>query len=135
MVAGLSLAEVAARVDATLRCSLSPLPLPAQPRPPAAVPSYPHADTGWPLRTAVSAAELAAFATRVEGVHLVNRVLLAPGVEPETDRVELSGLRLPQVARIAVTVGDPVPVADLRAPALGGGPPGAVPVPVFAESC
>ncbi|MEV5409794.1 baseplate J/gp47 family protein [Thermopolyspora sp. NPDC052614] len=150
VTAGQSVAVVQARVAAELRRVLSPLPLAHQPgaagppaasftgapdayAPPAA--PYAHAGGGWPLRTPVSAAELTAFATRVDGVRLVRSLLLAAGGDAATDSVEMTGLRLPRVAGIAVTPGDPLPLEQLRGAAPPEGPVPVVPVPVVPEGC
>ncbi|MET7636358.1 putative baseplate assembly protein [Streptomyces sp. NPDC005078] len=134
VVPGESVAEVRARVNAEMARVLSPLP----PEGPTAGPAdYAHAATGWPLRTAVTKVELAAFATRVAGVRVVNSVLLAAGTGSDTDRVELTGLQLPKRAGVSVVPGDPLPLDRLRGtvaePAPGG--PRRIPVPVVAEGC
>jgi hypothetical protein len=137
VLGGLSIAEVRARVTAELRRVLSPLPLDAQPEqlPGSALPTYPHAATGWPLRTAVSVAELSAYVTRVDGVHLVNEILLAPGSEDARDRVDLTGLQLPRIAGVSVTSGDAAALNAVRGLTPTTGPRGTLPVPVFAEGC
>lgn len=133
---GLGIAEVNARVTAELKAVLSPLPLAAQTNgatPPG--PTYPHAQTGWPLRNPVTAIELTAYVTRVDGVHVVNELLLARGNDTAVDRVELAGLELPRVVAISVTAGAAVPLGDLRgASAPTAGPP-TIPVPALPEVC
>jgi predicted phage baseplate assembly protein len=132
---GSSIAEVRTHVTAALRQILSPLPSAAQPGGgDAFTPPYPHADGGWPLRTAVSVAELTAYVTRVAGVRLVNGLRLAKGVEAERDRIELSGLELPRIAGCVVGPGA-TPLADLRGATPAVGPPKSVPVPVLPEAC
>jgi hypothetical protein len=133
---GASIAEVRTHVTAALRQILSPLPVAAQPGGgDARTPPYPHADGGWPLRTAVSVAELAAYVTRVEGVRLVNEVVLARGADAARDSVELNGLELPRIAGCAVGPGSAVPLGDLRGATPATGPANAVPVPVLPEAC
>jgi hypothetical protein len=135
---GLGIADVNARVAAELKRVLSPLPLTAQTTAGAAPPgpTYPHAQTGWPLRNPVTAVELTAYVTRVDGVHVVNELLLAQASDAAVDRVELAGLELPRVVAISVTAGAAVPLADLRgtsAPTTAG--PRTIPVPAFPEAC
>ncbi len=152
--AGRSIAEVREAVKRDLLQSLSPLPT----TPDgfldnhAALPTTPqHAGLrrGWPLRKPVVALELVAVAIRVPGVLLVNSVLLAEGTEDPTAQVEMRGLQLPQVAGIAVTVGEPLALDQLRGRATtptgqgagqagqgpGGQPSQLVPVPVIPEEC
>jgi predicted phage baseplate assembly protein len=137
VLGGLSIAEVRARVITELRQVLSPLPLDAQPeqRPGSVPPTYPHTGTGWPLRTAVSVAELSAYVTRVDGVHLVNGMLLAAGSASARDRVDLTGLQLPRIAGISVTPGDPAALDVVRGVTPTTGQPGTLPIPVFVEGC
>ncbi|MGW7530841.1 hypothetical protein [Amycolatopsis sp. NPDC054798] len=128
VVPGASVAEVRERVRAELVRVLSPLP--SEPG------DFPHAATGWPLRTAVSKVELAAFATRVDGVRVVGSILLAAGGGPDADRVELTGLQLPRLAGISVVPGEPIPLDQLQGAAPATGPqPRRIPVPVVAEGC
>ncbi|MGV9386414.1 baseplate J/gp47 family protein [Nonomuraea sp. NPDC003707] len=157
VAAGQSVAVVQTRVAAELRRILSPLPLAHQSglaEPPAgalapyafgsagtpdpyASPAAPYAQagSGWPLRAPVSAAELAAFATRVDGVRLVRSLLLAAGGDAATGSVELTGLQLPRVVGIAVVPGDPLPLEQLRGAAPPEGPVPVVRVPVVPEGC
>jgi predicted phage baseplate assembly protein len=132
VAAGTSVAEVARRVEAELRRVLSPLPLDAQRAPGSTAPTYAHAGTGWPLRTPVSVAELTAVVTRVNGVRVVNGLLLGGGAAP--DPVALAGLQLPLLAGVAVTPGDPLPLDRLRGTAPADAPP-SIPVPVVPEGC
>lgn len=131
VTAGTSFAEVQRRVEAELRRVLSPLPLDAQHAPPSTAPTYVHAATGWPLRTPVTVAELTAFVTRVDGVRVVNELLI--DVADDHDTVAMAGLMLPHLAAVAVGLGDPMPFGR-----LGGAPvavPPGIPVPVLPEGC
>jgi hypothetical protein len=133
-VSGESLAEVSTRVRSELLGVLSPLPLAAQPVPASA--TYQHAGTGWPLRTAVTRAELLTFAARVTGVRVINAIRLAAGSGTDVERVEMTGLKLPRVAGIAVVSGDAAPLDRLRGTEIEPGPAAPrVPVPVIPEAC
>jgi hypothetical protein len=92
-------------------------------------------DTGWPLRSPVTAAELAAYVTRVDGVHLVNGLLLGTGADAAVDRVEMTGLQLPRLAAVSVTPGAPLPLQALRGSAAPAGGAPALPVPTFEQEC
>ena len=97
------------------------------------------------------ALELQAVANRVEGVLLVNNVLLAQGTSAAQPQIAMSGLELPRVVGISVVVGDPIDLDQLRGQSLvtpgavaapGGAAPGGpdavlarVPVPVVPEEC
>ncbi len=144
---GASVSAVREAVKAALTTFLSPLPtLNADQRDNpdvlAALPSDSHAATGWPLRTDVVRLQLWAVANRVPGVSLVNDLLLALDTGGPAERVPMIGLDLPRVLGIAVTVGAPLSLDDLRSQTLGtsatGGPgPGLrlLPVPVLPEDC
>ena len=134
---GLSIAEVKGRVTAELARVLSPLPLDQQLSTDAALPrpTYPHVDTGWPLRSPVTVVELAAYVTRVDGVHLVNGLLLGAGTDAAVDQVDMAGLQLPRLAAVSVTPGAPQPLAALRGSAAPAGGPPALPVPSFEQEC
>ena len=81
--------------------------------------------------------ELQAVASRVGGVLLVNRVLLAQGTSPAEPQVSMRGLELPRVAGISVVVGDPVGLDTLRGqvPTSAAATAGLVPIPVVPEEC
>jgi predicted phage baseplate assembly protein len=131
--AGVSIATASAAVKAALSAFLSPLPNPENGS------AYPHAGTGWPRLKPVQPLELQAVASRVDGVDLVQPVLVgASGTSGDgTDPVPMSGLQLPQVAGISVVSGDPLPLGQVQ----GTGPPpstlpsNVVPVPVIPDSC
>jgi hypothetical protein len=91
---------------------------------------------GWPLRKRVVAAELEAVVNRVEGVLFVNSLLLGLGTGGSQASIPMTGLELPRVAGISVTVGDPLDLDRLR----GQSPEptaaaGFVPVPVVPTEC
>jgi hypothetical protein len=99
-----------------------------------------HADdAGWPLRRTVSQLELMAVISRVEGVALVNKLVLAAGDGAEVTGVPLTGLQLPRLDGMEVVVGgDPLPLDQLRGVANAGPTtPGKkiVPVPVIPPEC
>jgi hypothetical protein len=94
---------------------------------------------GWRLRKPVAAKELLAVASRVSGVMFVNEVLLAEGDRAAGEQVAMHGLELPRVMGISVSVGDALPLAQLRgtstAPSGKTGPRKIVPIPVIPENC
>lgn len=109
-------------------------------------PDFADLQKGWPLRRAVSAAELMAVASRARGVRFVSKVRLAgtDGVE-QTD-IPMHSLQLPRIAGLLVVVGDAPSPASL----MGGVPDGGVsqdasgdtqpkrrvvPVPVIPDRC
>ena len=79
---------------------------------------------GWPLRTPVIDRELLAVASRVDGVLLVNDVLLAEGPTPGVSQVPMSGLDLPRLAGMVVTIGAPLSLDQVRGQGSGLGGPG-----------
>jgi hypothetical protein len=94
---------------------------------------------GWPLRRSVLQLELMAEISRVEGVALVNKLVLAAGDSAEVTVVPLKGLELPRLDGFEVTVGgDPLPLTQLRG-SVNAGPttPGKkiVPVPIIPPEC
>ena len=141
VVAGMAVAEVREAVVAALRAFLSPLPadgvqtledLTTVLR----APQLAERRKGWPLRKRVVAAELEAVVNRVEGVLFVNSLLLALGTGGSQASIPMTGLELPRVAGISVTVGDPLDLDRLR----GQSPEptaaaGFVPVPVVPTEC
>jgi hypothetical protein len=96
-------------------------------------------DQGWPLRKAVLARELMAEASRIDGVQLVNDVLLAKDTGDVTEQVPMTGLQLPQVVGISVQAGTALALDALRGrptDALGELPPtSVVPLPFVPEEC
>ena len=84
--------------------------------------------SGWPLAYPVRRLELDTYAGRVEGVAVVNGLLLAGEDGVLVDRVDLAGLELPRLVGVSVVVGDPAPIAQLKgAPAELGRPSGGAP--------
>ncbi|HEV7892166.1 MAG TPA: baseplate J/gp47 family protein [Pyrinomonadaceae bacterium] len=111
-------------------------------------------EKGWPLRKPVVDRELLAVASRVGGVLSVNDVFIAEGSLPATTQIAMTGLELPRVMGISVTVGDALGLDELRGqaatgtpgggttPGGGGGTPGGgtttpplLPVPTIPEEC
>lgn len=100
---------------------------------------------GWQLRKTVTAKELMAVASRVSGVMFVNNVLLAQGNEASAEFVTMNGLELPRILGISVSVGDALPLSDLRGSTTADGGGGGtsstkrrrkvVPIPVIPENC
>ncbi|MBY0460674.1 MAG: hypothetical protein K2V38_25430, partial [Gemmataceae bacterium] len=126
---GYSPPDVRDRVSAAVRAFLSPLP--------AGSPDAAHPD-GWPLEKPVNARELLAVVSRVAGVRSAADVLLAGvGSATAVPEVTLTGLQLPRVDRLSVTVGPPVPLGALTGGPSGPSGPGrkALPVPVIPREC
>jgi hypothetical protein len=105
-------------------------------------------EKGWPLRKPVADREVLAVVSRVSGVLSVNDVLIAEGSLPASAQITMSGLELPRVMGISVTVGEALSLDALRGQgagvpggpgAPGGGPGGeapvVLPVPVVPEEC
>jgi predicted phage baseplate assembly protein len=140
VVAGMSVAEVRQAVRGALLEFLSPLP-PAgtqsldDPATMVRMPRWAESRRGWPLRKAVIALELLAVANRVEGVLLVNDLLVADGSGAPQTQIPMNGLELPRVLGISVAVGDPVDLDQVRGQSLGAAPGVLVPVPVIPEAC
>jgi hypothetical protein len=143
VVAGLAVSEVREAVTAALRAFLSPLP-------PDGVQTLEDLTTvlrapqraerrkGWPLRKRVVAAELEAVVNRVEGVLFVNNLLVAQGTGAAQASIPVTGLELPRVAGISVTVGDALDLDRLRGQRpepTDASLSGFVPVPVVPEEC
>lgn len=128
-IAGFSIATVSAAVKAALSAFLAPLPDPGNPS------AYPHADTGWPRLKPVQPLELQAVASRVDGVDLVQPVLigLTGGSGDGSDPIPMAGLQLPLIAGISVVSGDPLPLA--QGPPASTLPSNVVPVPVIPDTC
>jgi len=139
---GQSAAEVVERVKAQVKAHLSPLPRAGLSVRDLIEPLYaPEADPalrGWPLGRAVNGRTILAEAARTPGVVSVADVLLAQGNGPSVESVTVEGLELPELLGISVTVGDPVPLDQLRGATpveTGGAAIKRLPVPVLAESC
>jgi hypothetical protein len=134
----------AAVVRDAMRCALTRFLAPVDPdappwfeEPPATLAQdlSAHPERGWPLDKQVHRLELAAVASRVAGVRLVNDTQLAAGSGGPVDSVPIAGLQLPRVR--AITVG---PTAANLDQVRGQGtpdaePPAVVPVPVIPETC
>ncbi len=123
VVPGVEQGPVLDRVEVEVRRFLSPLAGGFQGR-------------GWPLDKAVEAGEITAVATRAGGVARVNGLLLANAEGGQVTTLPIVGFQLPRLAGIAVTAGEPVPIADVMGtprPTTGG--PRRLPVPVVPEEC
>lgn len=95
-------------------------------------------DSGWPLNVPVLAQELEAMVARVEGVRLVQRLLLGTASTDDLTVVPIANLQLPRLRDVAVTEGEPLPLNQLRnAPPVATPPPGQrwTPIPVLPEQC
>ena len=137
-----SIAQVTQSVKSALQQFLSPLPPPGTVLPldqPALFVPAPADDgsSGWPLRKAVAKLEIAAVANRVDGVVLVNDVLLIDDSRVAQDTISMFGLDLPYLAGLAVGVGAAPPADSIPGFGTSGGQPGAnfVPVPFVPTEC
>jgi predicted phage baseplate assembly protein len=140
VIAGTSIAQVREAVKSALIAFLSPLPANPDVQLDDVVPilgtQQPfNANKGWPRGKTVLAAELAAVASRVPGVVLVNDVLLTASTT-SAPQVEMNGLELPRIAGIAVTVGNALDLAQLQGQSTPmTQTPGYMPIPVIPEEC
>jgi hypothetical protein len=140
VVAGVATAIVREAVKQTLLDFLAPLSKSAgtigDSLTSLTTPSYASTQKGWPLCKSVTARELLAVASRVSGVLLVNDVFIAEGDKPKADQISISGLELPRVLGISVTIGDPMDLDQLRGQTtVDTTVPQVVPVPVIPEEC
>lgn len=96
-----------------------------------------EANKGWRLRKPVTAKELSAVASRVSGVMFVNDVFVAEGNNSPADQITMNGLELPRVMGISVTVGDALPLAQLRGTSMVSTDTSrrVVPIPVIPDEC
>lgn len=144
--AGLSVARVTRDVQSALEQFLSPLPLRGDVQLPPQQTlftegNYSDMHQGYPLGKNVLRLELLAVANRVEGVQLVNNLVLYNNTGNSTEEVPINGLELPRLAGIAVEAGDPpdksqIPNSSGTPPTDSTeAPPAFAPVPVAPEKC
>jgi hypothetical protein len=149
VVAGVGIAQVREAVRRAVLRFLAPLPDKSAGDTDAS--QLTGMEKGWPLRKPVVDRELLAVASRVGGVLSVNAVFVAEGSLPATTQITMTGLELPRVMGISVTVGDALGLDELRGQAAtgvgttpGGGAPGTpgggtttplLPVPTIPEEC
>lgn len=90
---------------------------------------------GWPLGGPILAREIEAIVARVAGVRLVqDDALLGGPTGGATSQFELRSLELPRLVGLAVQVGAPIGLDELRtAPSTTA--PDSVPLPVVSERC
>jgi predicted phage baseplate assembly protein len=137
-----STADVREAVKQQIKDFLAPFSANADPLPTEttllATPQAPEAGNGWPLRKPVLAGELVVEVARVPGVALINQLLLARATGNEVTQINMQGLQLPRLDGIVVTLGDPLPISQIRGDTTAGGtppPPKLVPVPVIPQEC
>ena len=95
-------------------------------------------EKGWPLETNVIKQDLAAEATRVDGVAYVNETRLFDASGEIQDEVKMDELQLPRLTAISVSLGsaDQISVDSLTtAPPVTGGVSNIFPVPVIPDIC
>lgn len=109
-------------------------------------PDFADLRKGWPLRRAVSAAELMSVASRTRGVRFVRKVRLAGTDGEEQTDIPMHSLQLPRIAGLVVVVGDaPAPASLMGGVSPEGGLQDStgdtmpkrrvVPVPVIPDRC
>jgi hypothetical protein len=103
-VAGASVASVREAIKSALYNFLSPLPNDGSADP----------ARGWPLLKPVIDRELLAVASRVKDVLLISDVFVASGTDLPSDEIEMTSLELPRIAGLAISVGEPIPIDQLR---------------------
>jgi len=146
VVAGVGLAEVREAVRRAVLRFLAPLAERG-----ADATRLAGMEKGWPLRKPVADREVLAVASRVPGVLSVNDVFIAEGSLPASTQITMTGLELPRVMGISVTVGEALDLDALRGQGAGlpggpgspegpgepGGPapPVVLPVPTIPEEC
>jgi hypothetical protein len=137
-----STADVREAVKQQIKGFLAPFNTDADPLPTdttlLATPDAPEASNGWPLRKPVLAGELIVEVARVPGVALINQLLLAASTGDEVAQINMQGLQLPRLDGIVVTLGDALPISQVRGDTNAGGtapPPRLVPVPVIPQEC
>ena len=92
---------------------------------------------GWLLKKAVLQKDLEAVVSRVAGVDYVDSLLLGQGAGAGVASIGFTGLQLPQLAAVQVSVGTAQSLDTLFAQAPAPAVPGStsVPVPVFNAKC
>jgi len=140
VVAGFSVAQVREAVKQAIVQFLSPLPaspggLPVDQMTSLTTPQFSNTQQGWPLRKPVLTLELAAIASRVPGVMLVNQVFLAEGSAAPTTQIAMNGLELPRVLAVSVAIGDPLNIDQVRGQTAPPQQTAFVPVPVIPQEC
>ena len=132
-------AEIRETARQVVRRYLSPQPTLDITIPLAATPR--HAAQGWPLSTPLVGLELLTEVARVEGVLSVTGVEIAEGANPVAPSIDFRGLELPELKGVVVSIGDPVPIGQVRgdSAASAGQTPVSqsviVPVPFIPEEC
>lgn len=145
VVPGAAPTDVREAVKSALKQFLSPLPPPSADAASAlldtqeALLTAPQAmgvQRGWPLRKPVMRLELLGVASKVPGVWLVNDVLLTGNAGTPAAQIDIQGLSLPYLVGVAVTIGDPIPLDQLRGQTSGTPTtPSFVAIPVIPEDC
>ncbi len=98
-----------------------------------------HKNQGWPLNVSVLPPELEAVVARVDGVRLVEGLLLGSVTASSVAEVPISGLQLPRLVGVSVVEGGPTPLDQLKSapPATSNLPDGQrwTAIPVLPERC
>lgn len=121
IMAGRASAPVIDAVKAELKAFLSPL-------------TGGRDGLGYPLDTAVLQRELEAIVNRVEGVRLINGLLLGQKTGGASETIAMARLELPRLAGLAVGIGTPAPLSTLvQSPSVTD--PIFTPIPVVPDGC
>jgi hypothetical protein len=142
VAAGYSEAEICRNVELEIRDFLKPSDGVRQTLPDT-TPVTPFASStqvnGWKLGKPVVDLELAAVASRVEGVELVQQQLILANEDGTlSSRIDMGGLKLPRILGIRVTNGPAVSLDDLRGTTTVTGStlnPSVVQIPVIPQEC
>jgi hypothetical protein len=87
------------------------------------------------LNVPVLPQELEVVVARVEGVRLVNNLLLGSATTNGVSSVPMTGLCLPRIAGIMVIDGDPIPLARLKNAPASLDEQTWTPIPVLPSKC
>jgi Baseplate J-like protein len=90
---------------------------------------------GWPLGKQVEDREVYARVTREQGIAKVRDVLLFDGKGARQTQIPITGLQLPYLQRLNISIGDAEDLSTLVSGPPDPGPIKRVPVPILPEEC
>jgi baseplate J-like protein len=137
---GMNSAPVREAVKAAVLEFLAPIvggpqQLPSDPATLLTAPQSAPVYKGWPMGKPVISLEIMAVAGRTPGVEFVQEVLLAQSAAA-VPQVEITGLQLPRVLGISVTIGPALSLDELRGGTTqAAATPGAAQLPVIPGEC
>jgi len=103
VLAGRDIATVTQAVQTAVQQYLSPIPAGSN-------------TTGWPLSKTVDPTGILIQALKVDGISDINGVLLWDATSAAITQLPISGLQLPQLLQISVTIGDPQDITVVAPP-------------------